>query len=174
MPKSAGGPGFRGNPPKNPGGPTNFLLWRFDADWWRGVVFCVGSVVLSALKERQARIKKGAFVGFFCYFSLSRRTILHLFGEVLRYGLSDLAVPLWQSSRGRPWLYIYKIVGVGPHDVRPKFRRLMLPGYGLTDAVNGKLWPPLNITLPVTMVPGTPAAPTVAVQTAWAPTGMMP
>jgi hypothetical protein len=47
-------------------------------------------------------------------------------------------------------------------------------GYGLTDAVNGKLWPPLNITLPVTMVPGTPAAPTVAVQTAWAPTGMMP
>jgi len=47
-------------------------------------------------------------------------------------------------------------------------------GYGLTDAVNGKLWPPLNITLPVTMVPGTPAAPTVAVQTAWAPTGMTP
>ena len=39
-------------------------------------------------------------------------------------------------------------------------------GYGLTDAVNGKLWPTLNITLPVTMVPGTPAAPTVAVQTA--------
>ena len=44
-------------------------------------------------------------------------------------------------------------------------------GYGLTDAVNGKLWPPLNITLPVTMVPGTPAALTVAV---WAPTGMTP
>ncbi len=42
----------------------------------------------------------------------------------------------------------------------------MLPGYGLTDAVSGKLWPLLNITLLVTMVPGTPAAPTVAVQTA--------
>ena len=42
----------------------------------------------------------------------------------------------------------------------------------MTDAVNGRLWPPLNITLPVTMVPGTAAAPTVAVQTAWAPTGM--
>jgi len=69
---------------------------------------------------------------------------------------------------------IHHVVWAKFHNVRPQSSRLKPPGYGLTDAVNGKLWPPLNITLPVTMVPGTPAEPTEAVQTAWAPTGMTP